>query len=211
MTDLAALKEAVQGTIDQLSEDLRAISLSIHGNPELGFQEHHAHRVLTDYLEQNGFAVTRGAYEMPTAFRAVAGSGRPVVAVLCEYDALPEIGHACGHNLMAMTGVAAGMGLKEAVGDGNGTVLVLGSPAEEGGGGKILMIEREVVSIFNNVGRDWEALKEALHLLTEEQLRAALEYAELHKDAIQERLRERDRWTPEEVWKKYPFTRPPWR
>ena len=142
MTDLAALKAAAQRTIDQLSEDLRAISLSIHGKPELGFQEHHAHRVLADYLEDNGFAVTRGAYDMPTAFRAVAGSGAPVVAVLCEYDALPEIGHACGHNLMAMTGVAAGMALKEAIGEGNGTVLVLGSPAEEGGGGKILMIER---------------------------------------------------------------------
>ncbi len=142
MTDLAALKEAAQRAIDQISEDLRATSLSIHGNPELGFQEHHAHRVLTDYLEQNGFAVTRGAYEMPTAFRAVAGNGEPTVAVLCEYDALPEIGHACGHNLIAVTGVAAGMAVKEVVGEENGTVVVLGSPAEEGGGGKILMIER---------------------------------------------------------------------
>jgi amidohydrolase len=142
MTDLAALKDAARRTIDQIAEDLRALSLSIHGTPEIGFEEHHAHRVLTDYLEENGFAVTRGAYELPTAFRAVAGSGSPTVAVLCEYDALPEIGHACGHNLMAMTGVAAGTALKETAGDGNGTVVVLGTPAEEGGGGKILMIER---------------------------------------------------------------------
>jgi amidohydrolase len=141
MTDLTALKEAAQRTIDQISEDLRTLSLSIHGIPELGFKEHHAHQVLTDYLDQSGFAVTRGAYDLPTAFRAEAGSGTPVVAVLCEYDALPEIGHACGHNLMAMTGVAAGMALKETIGEGHGTVVVLGTPAEEGGGGKNIMIE----------------------------------------------------------------------
>jgi amidohydrolase len=141
MTDLAALHTAVCQVIDQVSEDLRGISLSIHANPELGFQEQHAHRLLTDYLEHNGFAVTRGAYDMPTAFRAEAGSGGPVVALLCEYDALPEIGHACGHNLMAITGVAAGMAMKEVLGGGQGTVVVLGSPAEEGGGGKIVMIE----------------------------------------------------------------------
>lgn len=145
MTDLSTLKErkdAAQQAIDQISEDLRSISLSIHGKPELGFEEQHAHQVLTDYLAENGFAVTRGAYEMPTAFRAVAGSGQPVVAVLCEYDALPEIGHACGHNLIAITGVATATALKEVIGDGNGTIVVLGSPAEEGGGGKILLIER---------------------------------------------------------------------
>ena len=125
MTDLAALKAAAQQAIDQVAEDLRALSLSIHSHPEVSFEEVHAHRVLTDYLEQHGFAVTRGAYELPTAFKAVAGSGVPVVAVLCEYDALPEIGHACGHNLIAAAGVAAGLALKEALGAGQGTVLVL--------------------------------------------------------------------------------------
>src|SRR6266567_3269762 len=109
MSDLAAMQEAICWAIDQVSEELRGISLSIHGHPELGFEEHHAHRLLTDYLDKNGFAVTRGAYGMPTAFKAVTGSGAPTVALLCEYDALPEIGHACGHNLMAITGVAAGL------------------------------------------------------------------------------------------------------
>jgi amidohydrolase len=142
VTDLAAMKRSVQRAIDQVSEDLRSLSLSIHGTPELNFEEVHAHQVLTDYLEGNGFAVERGAYEMPTAFRAVAGSGSPIVAVLCEYDALPGIGHACGHNLIAASGIAAGLALKEVVGDGNGTVVVLGSPAEEGGGGKVFMVER---------------------------------------------------------------------
>ena len=111
MPDIATRKRAAHDTIAALSEELRAISLSIHGTPELGFAEHHAHRLLTDYLEQNGFRVTRGAYDLATAFRAEYGSGSPTVAVLCEYDVLPEIGHACGHNLMAMTGVAAGVGL----------------------------------------------------------------------------------------------------
>jgi amidohydrolase len=78
---------------------------------------------------------------MDTAFVARSGSGGPTLAVFCEYDALPGIGHACGHNLIAASGVATGMALKAALGEGNGTVLVLGSPAEEGGGGKVKMID----------------------------------------------------------------------
>ena len=142
MTDINAMKQTVQQMIDSVSEDLRSISLSIHGKPELRFEEHHAHQVLTDYLAANGFHVNRGAYDMPTAFEAVAGSGGPTIAVMCEYDALPGIGHACGHNLIAISGIAVGLALKQALGDGNGTIVVLGSPAEEGGGGKIRLAER---------------------------------------------------------------------
>jgi amidohydrolase len=140
--DIGRRKERACDAIEGASDDLRGISLSIHGKPELNFEEEHAHAVLTDYLEGKGFAVTRGAYGLPTAFRAEAGSGKPTVAVLCEYDALPGIGHACGHNLIAASGVAVGLALKEAVAPGEGTVVVLGSPAEEGGGGKIIMAER---------------------------------------------------------------------
>jgi amidohydrolase len=140
--DIDEAKSRAQQIIDDAAADLRAVSLSIHGAPELNFEEHHAHATLTDYLERKGFDVQRGAFEMATAFQAVAGSGGPTIAVLCEYDALPGIGHACGHNLIAVAGVAAGLALKETLGEGNGTVLVLGSPAEEGGGGKILLIER---------------------------------------------------------------------
>lgn len=140
--DADKLKAAAQAAIDAVSEDLRALSLDIHAHPELNFEERHAHAVLTGYLEQQGFAVQRSAYGMETAFEARAGSGGPTVAVLSEYDALPGIGHACGHNLIAITGVAAGVGLKEAMGEGQGTVVVLGTPAEEGGGGKIEMIQR---------------------------------------------------------------------
>ena len=139
--DAGAMKQRVLETIDGVSEDLRALSLDIHAHPELNYEEMHAHQVLTDYLEQQGFEVERGAFGMATAFVARAGSGAPTIAVLSEYDALPGIGHACGHNLIAISGIASGLALKEALGEGNGTILVLGSPAEEGGGGKIEMIE----------------------------------------------------------------------
>jgi len=148
MADLELLKTMACQVIDEASLELRNLSLGIHGKPELNFEEHHAHRLLTDFLSSKGFAVTRHAYEMPTAFQAVAGSGSPTIAVLCEYDALPGIGHACGHNLIAASGVAVGLALKAVLGDGNGTVVVLGSPAEEGGGGKIYLIER---GAFKNV------------------------------------------------------------
>lgn len=108
----------------------------------MNFEEHTAHRVLTDFLEKEGFAVERGFLGIATAFRARFGSGRPNVCVICEYDALPEIGHACGHNLIAEAGVAAGLGIKaflEASGK-QGMVTVMGTPAEEGGGGKISLI-----------------------------------------------------------------------
>ncbi|MEE9278137.1 MAG: M20 family metallopeptidase [Dehalococcoidia bacterium] len=142
MPDADAMKSVVQRTIDAASAELRSLSLDIHAHPELNFQEEHAHRAITDYLEAQGFAVERGAYRILTAFEARAGSGAPAVAVLCEYDALPGIGHGCGHNLIAIAGVAAGLALKAALNDGDGAVVVLGTPAEEGGGGKIEMIDR---------------------------------------------------------------------
>jgi amidohydrolase len=141
MVNMEKAREAVTAKIDGAARELEAISLGIHGRPELNFEEHHAHAVLTDFLQAKGFRVERGAYRMPTAFRATAGSGGPRIAVLCEYDALPGIGHACGHNLIAIAGLATGLALKAALGDGQGTVVVLGSPAEEGGGGKIELIK----------------------------------------------------------------------
>ncbi|MFN0093881.1 MAG: M20 family metallopeptidase [Dehalococcoidia bacterium] len=142
MVHLDELKAKAEQVIRQAGPELRDVSLSIHANPELNFEEFHAHATLTAYLERKGFAVEQGAYGMPTAFKAVAGQGGPTIAVLCEYDALPGIGHACGHNLIAISGLAAGLALKETLPAGQGTVVVLGSPAEEGGGGKILLVER---------------------------------------------------------------------
>jgi amidohydrolase len=140
--DNAARSDA-SAAIDAASAELRQVSLSIHANPELGFEERHAHEVLTDLLDAHGFAVERGAYGVETAFKAVAGNGGPVIAVLCEYDALPGIGHACGHNLIAISGIATGLGLQAVLGEGNGTVVVLGTPAEEGGGGKIALADAD--------------------------------------------------------------------
>lgn len=139
---LAKMQAAAAAAIDGASSQLRALSLDIHANPELNFQEHHASTLLADYLEQQGFQVERGAYELATAFEATAGSGGPLLAVFSEYDALPGIGHACGHNLIAISGAATALALKAALGDGEGRVVLLGSPAEEGGGGKVFMGER---------------------------------------------------------------------
>jgi amidohydrolase len=141
MSDLESKKARAREVIRSVSGEMRELSMFIHDHPELNFREYEAHKRLTGYLEDKGFAVTRSAYGMDTAFEAVAGSGSPRIAVLCEYDALPGIGHACGHNLIAISGIATGLALKETLGEGGGTVVVLGTPAEEGGGGKVVMIE----------------------------------------------------------------------
>ncbi|XP_059167838.1 peptidase M20 domain-containing protein 2-like [Physella acuta] len=138
--------------IDQEADALEQLSLTIWRNPELLFQERIAHDVLTNFLEERGFAVERGYKNVETAFRATwecqaTGESEhkaPNIAVLCEYDALPEIGHACGHNQIAQLGVAAALGVKavmEKHGRPVGKLTVLGTPAEEGGGGKIVLME----------------------------------------------------------------------
>ena len=137
------LKAAASSVVDAHKQELKALSAGIWSNPELAYNEHGAHKLLTDYLEEKGFTVERGYTSLETAFRATFGSGRPNVCVICEYDALPEIGHACGHNLIAEAGVAAGLGLKAALecgGAPKGRVTVMGTPAEEMGGGKIDLI-----------------------------------------------------------------------
>lgn len=143
MPDLEDRRRIATNAIEDASDALRAISLDIHAHPETSFEEHHAHAVLTDFLETRGFEVNRGAYGMDTAFRAIVGSGEPTVAVMCEYDALPGLGHACGHNLIAISGLAVALALQESLDPGEGTIVVLGTPAEEGGGGKIRMIEAD--------------------------------------------------------------------
>jgi len=130
--------EAVAAARDELVE----ISIDIHEHPELAMKETRAAGLLGDRLEARGFAVERGAFGLETAFRARWGEGPVTIAYLCEYDALPEIGHACGHNLIATTGLGGAYGLKAAVSPAEVTVLVLGSPAEEDIGGKAIMLER---------------------------------------------------------------------
>ncbi|GBC10389.1 hypothetical protein RclHR1_00960006 [Rhizophagus clarus] len=132
--------------IDDKSEDLRSISLKIHENPELSFKETFAHNLLVKYLKEQGFKVTPSAYGIETAFVAEfsskGGKGR-VVSFNSEYDALPEIGHACGHNLIAISGVAAAIAIKAVFEKHEipGKVKLFGTPAEENGGGKIILLK----------------------------------------------------------------------
>jgi amidohydrolase len=144
------MKEQVWQKIDSLSQDLWDLALRIHAHPELGFEEHQAAAWLTEALENGGFRVERGLGGLPTAFRAVhpAEKPGPRIAILAEYDALPELGHACGHNLIAAIAVGAALGLAPFKKGLPGTLLVIGTPAEEGGGGKIKLIQ---AGIFRNV------------------------------------------------------------
>lgn len=122
------------------------LSHRIHAHPEIRFEEVQAAAWLTEALEARGFAVERGVGGLPTAFRArLEGRGPgPTVAVLCEYDALPGLGHACGHNVIATMGAGAGFALAPLMDELDGTLLVLGTPAEEGGGGKVTLLEAGV-------------------------------------------------------------------
>ena len=134
---------AIADELARLRAGLLNVSHEIHAHPELAFEEHHAHDALCDSLAAAGLTVERGYLDVPTAFRADAGSGDgPLVAILCEYDALPEIGHACGHNIIAAAGLGAGL-IAAALADRyGGRVSIIGTPAEEGGGGKIVLADR---------------------------------------------------------------------
>ena len=134
--------------INTCRNQLRELSEKIHANPETGFEEVKAAAWLTEYLVKNSFSIERGICQLPTAFRASYGKGKPVIAILAEYDALPGIGHACGHNLIATTAVGAGVATKQAIDQFGGSVMVIGTPAEEGKAGKSIMVDR---GAFNKV------------------------------------------------------------
>ncbi len=142
------LKLKVAEAVDRLADELEGLSHRIHDAPELAFQEERAHGWLTSFLEQHGARVERGVGGLPTAFRAtIAGRGPgPTVAIMAEYDALPGIGHACGHNVIATAGVGAGAALAVALGQlpFAGQVCVIGTPAEEGGAGKVRLMDAGV-------------------------------------------------------------------
>ncbi len=140
--DLSAVKERLRAEVDARAGALLAASHEIHAHPELNYEEHFAHDLLTGLLADEGLEVERGAYGLDTAFVARAGTTGPTVAVLCEYDALPGIGHACGHNIIATAGLGAGLAAAAVAEQAGGRVVVLGTPAEEGGGGKILLAQR---------------------------------------------------------------------
>ena len=135
------LKLDVKRSIESQRDQLVQLSLNIHDNPELGFQEEKAATWLTSYLKDTGFHVERGIAGLPTAFRATYGEESPRVALLAEYDALPKVGHACGHNIIGVSAVGAGVASKHTVDQLGGSILVMGTPGEEVLGGKIDLVK----------------------------------------------------------------------
>jgi amidohydrolase len=136
------LKALIIKEVEAQQDQLRELSLKIHATPELGFHEAKASGWLTQYLKENGFSIKRGICNLATAFMASYGHSKPVIAILAEYDALPKLGHACGHNLIAGSAVGGGVAAKLAIDRLGGTILVIGTPAEELFGGKVIMAER---------------------------------------------------------------------
>ncbi|KAE9390648.1 hypothetical protein BT96DRAFT_833152, partial [Gymnopus androsaceus JB14] len=137
--------DEIEKKIGEISKELNELSLDIHANPELKFEEHRTHDVMTKFISGHGFEVTKH-YHLPTAWLATYkhGQGGRTIGVNSEMDALPGVGHACGHNLIAIAGVAVACAIKAALVkfDISGTVELLGTPAEEGGGGKLVLLDK---------------------------------------------------------------------
>ncbi len=136
--------DKVSRIMDDLKPELKKLALDIHNNPELGGEEKKACRWQTELLTKYGFEVTPDFCSMATAYKAVYKGKKsgPNIAFLSEYDALPEIGHGCGHNLIAMLSVGAGIGLKDFADEYGGNIYVIGTPAEETKGSKVEMAEK---------------------------------------------------------------------
>jgi len=140
--DSKTAKDTAASVIAQRLPELVALSHAVHATPELCFNETLSAAAVAGALRAGGMTVHEGVYDLPTALESHSGEGELVVAVCAEYDALPSVGHACGHNIIAASAVGAGLALA-AVADQVGLqVRVLGTPAEEGGGGKVLMLDR---------------------------------------------------------------------
>lgn len=144
------LKKRVRARLDELDRQLRGLNLKIHEHPEFGFEEHKASEWLTEFLSARGFEVERGIAGLATAFKAsYAGRSKaPRVALMVEYDALPETGHGCGHSMIGPIGAGAATALKDIWPDLPGEVMVIGTPAEEEGGGKVFMVKQ---GVFNSL------------------------------------------------------------
>lgn len=141
-------RESARAAIDAVSGDLVSLSHFIHAHPEMGYEEYLSAEAVASAAEDAGFILERGIAELPTAFRATSGSGELRVVLCAEYDALPDVGHACGHNIIAATSLGAAIGLAAVAEELDLTVILLGTPSEEGGGGKIDLIN---AGYFNDV------------------------------------------------------------
>ncbi|MCU1426780.1 MAG: putative amidohydrolase [Actinomycetia bacterium] len=135
-------KDVARTTIDDQLDALVALSHRIHAHPELKFEEEQSSKWTAGLLADAGLPVEFGIYDLPTAFSTRVGNGPLHIAICAEYDALPGIGHACGHNIIAASAVGAGLALARLADDLGITVTVIGTPAEEGGGGKVMLLER---------------------------------------------------------------------
>ena len=135
-------KEKVKASLDKLIPSLEEVSDWMYENPELGFEEYKTSEHLINYMRSNGLEVKTPVGGLDTAFSSSIGSSGPLVVLCVEYDALPEIGHACGHNIIATSSIGAGIALKEIAEDLKIRVKILGTPAEEGGGGKIVLLDQ---------------------------------------------------------------------
>jgi amidohydrolase len=136
------VKDAIAGTIAGARDRLTGLSHRLHAHPETAWTEERAAAWVSAELADGGFDVQAGVCELPTAFIARAGTGPLNIGICAEYDALPAVGHACGHNIIAASSAGAGLALAAVADDLGLTVTVLGTPAEEGGGGKVYMLER---------------------------------------------------------------------
>ncbi len=134
-------KNEFKSCLDSLFESLCDVSDWMYENPELGFQEFKTSKYLVDYIQNNSKPVNFPSHGLETAFDVTFGEEGPLTVICVEYDALPEIGHACGHNIIATASIGAGLGLKDIASKLGIRVKLLGTPAEEGGGGKIILIE----------------------------------------------------------------------
>ena len=147
--ELQQLKQRAAARIDEAAAALDGLALAIHDRPELAYQERFASAALADYVAGQGLPVTRGAGGVDTAFVSdTKNGGRPTVAICAEYDALPGIGHGCGHNLIATSGVGAYLGVAAVAKELNGTIRLIGTPAEEGGAGKVRL---HAAGVFDGV------------------------------------------------------------
>ncbi len=143
-----AASTCVEDAVRMRSTDLLALSHSIHAEPELAFDEHRSCAMTQALVAERGFEITKAPADLDTAFRAEYGSGPLVVGICAEYDALPGIGHACGHNIIAASGVGTALALAEVADELGLTVVLLGTPAEEAGGGKVLML---AAGVFDDI------------------------------------------------------------
>lgn len=134
-------KDSATAAFEAVEEDLIEISQWLYDNPEIGYQEFESSAKIAGYLADHGFEVNHPTHGLETAFEATAGSSGPRVVICCEYDALPEVGQACGHNIIATAAMGAGIALAGLADDLGIRVTVLGTPAEEGGGGKVALID----------------------------------------------------------------------